>query len=108
MISRARGRWRVLVRNAKGNRVAIVTLSGGGGILAADAISAQGLSVPELSSPTQSAIRQMIPSYGSANNPIDITAQAIHSGGLQKTIDMLCNSAEADVVLAQPLGEPSG
>lgn len=83
----------------KGDRVAVVTVSGGGGIWGADTVSAQGLQVPELSAPVQSAIRGMIPSYGSARNPVDITAQAVHSGGLQKTIELLNASDEIDTIL---------
>ena len=83
----------------KGDRVAVVTVSGGGGIWGADVVSSQGLRVPELSSPTQAAIREMIPSYGSPRNPIDITAQAVHSGGLQKTIELLAQGDEVDAVL---------
>jgi acetate---CoA ligase (ADP-forming) len=83
----------------KGDRVAVVTVSGGGGIWGADAVSAQGLQVPELSAPMQAAIRDLIPSYGSPRNPVDITAQAVHSGGLQKTIDLLDASDEVDAIL---------
>lgn len=83
----------------KGDRVAVLTVSGGGGIWGADSVSAQGLQVPELSASMQSAIRGLIPSYGSPRNPIDITAQAVHSGGLQKTIDLLDQSDEVDAIL---------
>jgi acyl-CoA synthetase (NDP forming) len=83
----------------KGDRVAVVTVSGGAGIWGADAVSAQGLQVPELSDGVQAAIRGLIPSYGSPRNPIDITAQAVHSGGLQKTIELLDTSDEVDAIL---------
>jgi acyl-CoA synthetase (NDP forming) len=83
----------------KGDRVAVVTVSGGAGIWGADTVSAQGLQVPELSLPIQASIRSLIPSYGSPRNPVDITAQAVHSGGLQKTIDLLDQSDEVDAIL---------
>jgi len=83
----------------KGDRVAVVTVSGGAGIWGADAVCAQGLQVPELSEPLQESIRRLIPSYGSARNPVDITAQAVHSGGLQTTIDLLDASDEVDIIL---------
>jgi len=83
----------------EGDRVAVVTVSGGGGIWGADVVSSQGLQVPELSPRTQAAIRGMIPSYGSPRNPIDITAQAVHSGGLQKTIELLAQGDEVDAIL---------
>src|ERR1700682_5636125 len=83
----------------KGDRVAVVTVSGGGGIWGADTVSMQGLQVPELSESIQSEIRALIPSYGSARNPIDVTAQGVHSGGLQKSIDLLDASDEVDAIL---------
>src|SRR6478735_8935652 len=58
----------------KGERVAVVTVSGGAGIWGADAVSMQGLKVPELSQAVQAQIRQWMPSYGAAGNPIDVTA----------------------------------
>lgn len=82
-----------------GDRVAVLTVSGGAGIWAADAVSAQALDVPELSGPLQATIRALIPSYGSARNPVDITAQAVHSGGLQATLDLLERSDEVDAIL---------
>jgi len=65
----------------KGDRVAVLTVSGGAGIWGADTVSMQGLQVPELSAAIQTEIRALIPSYGTARNPIDVTAQGVHSGG---------------------------
>src|SRR6201747_2002859 len=83
----------------KGDRVAVLTVSGGAGIWGADTVSMQGLQVPELSSSIQNQIKQWMPSYGAAGNPIDVTAQVVSSGGLQKTIDLLDASDEIDAIL---------
>ena len=83
----------------KGDRVAVVTVSGGAGIWGADTVSMQGLQVPELPEPMQAEIRKLLPSYGAARNPIDVTAQGVHSGGLQKSIDLLDQSSEIDAIL---------
>jgi acyl-CoA synthetase (NDP forming) len=83
----------------KGDRVAVLTVSGGAGIWGADTVSMQGLQVPELSEPIQTEISKLIPSYGAARNPIDVTAQGVHSGGLQKSIDLLDVSDEVDAIL---------
>ena len=83
----------------KGDRVAVVTVSGGAGIWGADAASLQGLRVPELSQPIQAEIEKLLPSYGTARNPIDVTAQGVHSGGLQKSIDLLSASDDVDAIL---------
>ena len=83
----------------KGDRVAVLTVSGGGGIWGADSVSMQGLKVPELSPGVQAQIRQWMPSYGAAGNPIDVTAQGASSGGLQKTVELLTASDEVDAIL---------
>jgi acetate---CoA ligase (ADP-forming) len=83
----------------KGDRVGVVTVSGGGGIWAADTVSMQGLQVPELPAAIQSEIRKLLPSYGAARNPIDVTAQGVNSGGLQKSIDLLDACDDIDAIL---------
>ena len=83
----------------KGDRVAVLTVSGGAGIWGADTVALQGLQVPELSAPIQAEIRTLLPSYGAAGNPIDVTAQGVHSGGLQKSIELLDVSDEVDAIL---------
>src|SRR6202790_4471089 len=83
----------------KGDRVAVLTVSGGAGIWGADTVSMQGLQVPELSVPIQAEIAKLLPSYGATRNPIDVTAQGVHSGGLQKSIDLLDASDEVDAIL---------
>jgi acetyltransferase len=83
----------------KGDRVAVLTVSGGAGIWGADTVSMQGLQVPELSAAIQAEISKLLPSYGATRNPIDVTAQGVHSGGLQKGIDLLDVSDEVDALL---------
>src|SRR6266436_6332233 len=83
----------------KGDRVAVLTVSGGAGIWGADTVAMQGLQVPELSELIQMEIRKLLPSYGAAGNPIDVTAQGVHSGGLQRSIDLLDISDEVDAIL---------
>jgi acyl-CoA synthetase (NDP forming) len=83
----------------KGDRVAVLTVSGGAGIWGADTVAMQGLQVPELSETIQKEISKLLPSYGATRNPIDVTAQGVHSGGLQKSIDLLDVSDEVDAIL---------
>ncbi|WP_426613005.1 acetate--CoA ligase family protein [Bradyrhizobium sp. McL0616] len=91
----------VLVSNPlpKGDRIAVVTASGGAGIWGADSVALRGLQVPELSEPIQAEIKNLMPSYGTARNPIDVTAQGVTSGGLQKSVDLLTASDEVDAIL---------
>ncbi|WGS28189.1 acetate--CoA ligase family protein [Bradyrhizobium sp. ISRA464] len=83
----------------KGDRVAVLTVSGGAGIWGADTVSMQGLRVPELSADVQGQIKQWMPSYGAAGNPVDVTAQGVSSGGLQNSIELFDASDEVDATL---------
>jgi acyl-CoA synthetase (NDP forming) len=83
---------------AKGPRVAVVTVSGGAGALAADTISTAGLAMPELSAQTQAKIRGFIPSYGATRNPVDLTAGGAQGGGLLRTIELLSRDDDVDQI----------
>lgn len=63
-----------LGRSPKGNKVAVLTASGGFGVLLADAASAQGLALPKLAATTQQRILSVVP-FASPSNPVDMTAQ---------------------------------
>jgi acetyltransferase len=60
----------------KGPRVGIVTNAGGPGILAADACSAQGLTIPGLAPETIEALRPHLNPEASLRNPMDLIASA--------------------------------
>jgi acetate---CoA ligase (ADP-forming) len=61
-------------RLPRGNRIAVVTLSGGAGILITDACAERGMSVPSLSADTLERLKPIVPAFASLNNPIDLTA----------------------------------
>jgi acetyltransferase len=60
----------------KGRNVAIVTNSGGPGILATDSCIRNGLNIPSLSPATIRALRKALPQTASLNNPVDLVAEA--------------------------------
>ncbi|MGI6574985.1 MAG: acetate--CoA ligase family protein [bacterium] len=70
----------------KGRRVAIVTMTGGGGVLAADRCEKVRLEVPELSAETQAKLAEIVPSFGAVANPVDMTGQLVGSPGLLKGV----------------------
>lgn len=61
-------------RLPKGNRLAIITISGGAGILMTDEIVAGGMQLAQLAPATLEKLREFIPSFGSLLNPVDVTA----------------------------------
>jgi acetate---CoA ligase (ADP-forming) len=88
-------------RRASGPRVAIVTTSGGSGILAADAVDAHGLGLATFSSATQSALDEIVPAYGSTANPVDVTASVMSNSELfDRTLDAIVDDEGVDLVVA--------
>jgi acyl-CoA synthetase (NDP forming) len=59
----------------KGNRVAIMTLGGGWGVVATDLCMEHGLSIPELSEEIVAQLDRMLPDYWSRGNPADIVGE---------------------------------
>ena len=82
-----------------GRRVGVVTTSGGAGIWMADACEAHGFTVPELSARAQSALRPLMPLFGSAGNPVDVTAQMVTGGSIATVLRTLCASGEVDAAV---------
>ena len=60
----------------KGDRVAIITNSGGPGIMATDAICEHGMQIAKISDETKEKLRSFLPSAASVKNPIDMIASA--------------------------------
>ncbi len=60
-----------------GGGLGIVTQSGGAGVLMADRAEELGLRVPVLSATTQQELKQVIPGFGAAGNPVDVTGQFV-------------------------------
>ncbi|MDP9484940.1 MAG: acetate--CoA ligase family protein, partial [Actinomycetota bacterium] len=85
---------------ALGRRVAVVTTSGATGIMMADQCEEQGLEMTTLREPTQERLRGIIPDYGSAMNPVDVTAQALNDRRIfRDTLRVLVEADETDIVV---------
>lgn len=87
-------------KSARGNRVATISNSGAAGIAMADFCEMLGLNMVRLSSKTEEKIKAIIPTYGSALNPIDITAQALNEQHIfMDTLEVLINDDDVDVIV---------
>ena len=60
----------------KGDRVAIITNSGGPGIMATDAVCEYGMQMAKITDETKEKLRSFLPSAASVKNPIDMIASA--------------------------------
>lgn len=82
-----------------GRNVAICTGSGGGGGWCADVCVEHGLNVPTIDERTRKEIDAVLPSYGTSQNPIDGTAQAIRQVGYAGLAELALKSPVIDSVL---------
>jgi acyl-CoA synthetase (NDP forming) len=87
-----------------GRRVGICTASGGGGGWMADACSAAGLDVPELDAATRMSIDEHLPAYGTSQNPVDATAQAVAKIGYAGLAELVLPSPVVDGVVVVMTG----
>ena len=83
----------------RGNRVAVITGSGGSAVWMADILSAHGLELPVIEEDLQRRMMALLPSYASAQNPIDATAQAIGEVGYAPMVELVAQSERIDTIL---------
>ncbi|GAG66143.1 unnamed protein product, partial [marine sediment metagenome] len=83
----------------KGNRVGIITDSGGSGSMMAKSSELYGLEVPEFSKRLKDELSELIPFTASANNPIDVTFDVNFQNIFYKFPKMLMKSGEVDCII---------
>ncbi|HHZ09068.1 MAG TPA: acetate--CoA ligase family protein [Rhizobiales bacterium] len=76
----------------KGNKLGVVTLSGGAGVLISDAAERNGLDVAPMPERAQKTLKELLP-FATVVNPVDTTAQALN--------DMNLLAKNIEVILAQ-------
>jgi acetyltransferase len=82
----------------KGRRIAIVTNSGGPGVLAADRAEAEGLAVPEPSDGLQEDLAKILPPHIRPRNPFDLTVEGTE-GGYRETLCAVLKEVDAALAL---------
>lgn len=79
-----------------GNRVAVITTSGGAGVLLADRCVEEGLALPPLADTTVAKLREFVPAFATVANPVDLTPQGYNDG-----------SASFNRLIAEVLADPN-
>jgi len=83
-----------------GDRLGLITISGGVGVQMADAAEDCGLSVPEMPEDAQRELKELLP-FAAVRNPVDITAQAFNDLTLiGKNLTLMLEKGGYDVVVA--------
>ncbi len=86
-------------------RIAIITTSGGSGILAVDAIESfadkSNISLAQFEVETISKLEQIIPAYGNAQNPVDVTAAVMSQPGMfEECLNVVAADPNVDAIVA--------
>lgn len=85
---------------AQGNKLGILTVSGGAGVLMADAAETQNLAVPAMPKQAQVKLVQRNP-LCAPRNPVDITANALNDFALiGESLAAMCNEGGYDLLVA--------
>lgn len=87
----------------QGKNVAIITNSGGPGILATDSCIRYGLNIASFSSETKKVLQKILPPTASLNNPVDLIAEAQHEQ-YQATLKQILqdNNVHSAIVVLTP------
>jgi len=87
----------------RGNRVGVLTLSGGAGVLLADRCVEHGLELPALAEATREKLRTTLVSFASFNNPVDATAHGYNDNfaSYGKAVRLVLDDPNIDQVIAR-------
>jgi len=81
-----------------GNRVAVVTNSGGPGIVATDSIEKEGLQMARFERPTIEALRGFLPAESNVYNPVDVLGDA-HADRYRQAMGAVLADGNVDAML---------
>jgi len=82
----------------RGERVAVLTNAGGPGVLTADALMANGLSLAALSDETRFCLRQFLQPHANVSNPVDMLGGA-DEDDYARALEVLLNDPGVDAVI---------
>lgn len=85
---------------ASGTRVAVLSHSGGAGVMMGDAAVSNGMAMPPPSRTLTGTLEQRLPAYAALGNPIDMTANVIFDPALMAgSVEAVARSGEYDAVM---------
>jgi acetate---CoA ligase (ADP-forming) len=83
----------------KGNRIGIITNSGGPGSAIADTCDRNGCSIPVFSKPLQEKIKPLIPPHAPSANPVDLTFSMDMAVMTDTIMNLVMQSKEVDGIV---------
>lgn len=84
----------------EGDRLGVLSVSGGAGVMLADAADLAGFSVAPLAEETREALREVLPSYATPQNPVDLTGTVVQQREIfQQALGIVARASELDAVV---------
>ena len=81
-------------------RIGVLSVSGGAGVLLADAIESAGLGFPAFTPQTAEALSKTLPGYSKPHNPVDLTANVLANTEMfRKTLSVVSAAPELDACI---------
>jgi acetyltransferase len=91
------------MRLPRDGAIAILTISGGPSVVAADAAEAAGLRVPALPGERRALLRAHLPTFGADANPVDMTPQ-LDPSGFAPSVSLVLEAPEVGGAVAIDIG----
>jgi acetyltransferase len=83
--------------------IAVITVSGGPSVVAADSAEAAGLSLPALGGDARATLRALLPPFAAVGNPVDLTPQ-VSPAGIASAVRLVFEQGEIAGVVAVDVG----
>ncbi|MFZ3132949.1 MAG: acetate--CoA ligase family protein, partial [Desulfosporosinus sp.] len=86
----------------KGNRIGIVSISGGAGVMAADACNRYGLEIAALSKTTYEQLNELFPAWARCSNPMDMWPASMFHGfhySYRRILEAFMEDPQVDAVI---------
>lgn len=84
----------------QGNRLAVMSVSGGAGVLIADEAERWGLQLPTLPAQAADALAQVLPPFVKAANPLDLTGNVVqNTASISKALEAVASAPGTDAIV---------
>lgn len=84
----------------QGSRLAVMSVSGGAGVLIADESEALGLALPAFADATCDALRPLLPSFARPANPLDLTGNVVqNTASIGQALAAVAQDPEVDAIV---------
>jgi len=84
----------------RGPRLAVMSVSGGAGVLIADESETLGMQLPEFEKSTCTELEKLLPSFAHAANPLDLTGNVVqNTGSIEKALAAVAADPNVDSIV---------